>query len=176
MGYLFVQILIWIVLAFGLGGVVGWLLRGFTHTLQDDETDDGEPLAHGNDHTVVSLLRAELSDYKKRLRQLEAAASSAKPEAEKPKREIPDSWRPAALAAPDGEADDLKRVRGIGPKIEQILNALGIFHYSQIANLSRENVLWLNHHLHFPGRIEREQWVEQTRELDREQVDRAESA
>lgn len=178
MGYLFFQILVWILLAFGLGGIVGWLLRGFTHTFQEDENGDPQPLGHGDDHTVVSLLRAELSDYKKRLRELEATTLPAKPEPEpqKPKREIADEWRPAALAAPNGEADDLKRVRGIGPKIEKTLNELGIFHYAQIANLSRENILWLNHHLHFPGRIEREKWVEQTRELAEQSLEQAEGS
>lgn len=176
MGYLFFQILIWILLAFGLGGIVGWLLRGFTHNFQEDENGDPVPLGHGDDHTVVSLLRAELSDYKNRLRELEATTQPVKQEPEKPKPEIADAWRPAALAAPDGEADDLKRVRGIGPKIEKTLNDLGIFHFEQIANLSRENILWLNHHLHFPGRIEREKWVEQTRELARQQPEQAESS
>lgn len=175
MGYLFFQIIIWILLAFGLGGIVGWLLRGFTHTFQEDENGDPEPLAHGDDHTMVSLLRAELNDYKKRLHHLEAAPQTTKPDTEKPKPEIADAWRPAALAAPRGKADDLKRVRGIGPKIEQTLNNLGIFHYEQIANLNRENILWLNHHLHFPGRIEREHWIDQTRELAKQPVDRAES-
>jgi NADH-quinone oxidoreductase subunit E len=80
------------------------------------------------------------------------------------------------LSAPKGQADNLKKVRGIGPKIEQTLNDLGIFHYDQIAGLSRENILWLNNHLHFPGRIEREQWVEQTRELVQRRAGQAEKA
>jgi len=176
MGYLFFQILIWILLAFGLGGIVGWLLRGFTHAFQDDEKDDGEPLGRGDDHIMVSLLRAELSDYKKRLRELEPTAQTGKPDTEKAKPAISDDWCPVPLAAPKGDADDLKQVRGIGPKIEQTLNNLGIFHYEQIAGLSRENILWLNHHLHFPGRIEREQWVEQTRELVKQRINQTETA
>lgn len=176
MGYLFFQILIWILLAFGLGGIIGWLLRGFTHAFQDDEKGDGVTIGHGDDHIIVSLLRAELSSHKKRLRELESAVGTSKPDTEKPKREISDDWRPAALAKPKGEMDDLKKVRGIGPKIEQTLHNLGIFHYYQIAGLSRENILWLNHHLHFPGRIEREQWVEQTRELVKQRIDQPETA
>jgi predicted flap endonuclease-1-like 5' DNA nuclease len=176
MGYLFFQILVWILLAFGLGGVIGWLLRGFTQTLQDDEKGEVGSVGRGDDHIMVSLLRSELSDAKKRLRELQATATPARPGSEKAKQAIPDDWRPVALAAPKGTADDLKKVRGIGPKIEQTLHALGVFHYYQIAGLSRENILWLNNHLHFPGRIEREQWVEQTRILVKQQLDRAQSA
>ncbi|WP_275096286.1 hypothetical protein [Sedimenticola hydrogenitrophicus] len=176
MGYLFFQILIWILLAFGLGGIVGWLLRGFTHAFQDDEKGDDDTIGRGDDHIMVALLRSELNDYKRRLRALESATETARPGDEKPKREISDEWRPPPLSAPKGQADDLKKVRGIGPKIELTLNDLGIFHYDQIAGLSRENILWLNNHLHFPGRIEREQWVEQTRELAKRRAGRAEKA
>ncbi|WP_428604225.1 hypothetical protein [Sedimenticola sp.] len=176
MGYLFFQILIWILLAFGLGGVIGWLLRGFTHGFQDDEKSDGEAIGRGDDHIIVSLLRAELNEYKKRLQALESTTEAPKPSTEKAKPVIADDWRPTPLPGPKGEADNLKKVRGIGPKIEQTLNDLGIYHYYQIAALSKENIRWLNNHLHFPGRIEREQWVEQTRELVKQQISQAQSA
>lgn len=170
MGYLFFQILVWILLAFGLGGIFGWLLRGFTHALQDDTSPDGQPGRRGDDHIMVALLKSELSEYKARLHALESGPSS-----EKAKPEIPDSWRPQGLSEAKGSPDDLKRVRGIGPKIEKTLNRLGIFHYYQIAALSRENILWLNNHLHFPGRIEREAWVKQTRELVKSSINQSES-
>ncbi len=176
MGYLFFQILIWILLAFGLGGIIGWLLRGFTHTFQDDEKGGVESPGRGDDHIMVSLLRSELSDYKKRLRDLESAVDNGKSTTEKPKRAVADDWRPIPLKTPKDAADDLKRVRGIGPKIEKTLNDLGIFHYHQIAALTPENIRWLNNHLHFPGRIEREQWVEQTRELVKQGTGQSSSA
>lgn len=142
MGYLFFQILIWILLAFGLGGIVGWLLRGFTHAFQDDEKNSEEQSARGSDHIMVALLKSELSDYKKRVKELEKATDTTAPAAEntKPKPQIDDAWRPEPLTEPKGVADDLKKVRGIGPKIEKTLNDLGIFHYYQIAALSEENI------------------------------------
>ncbi|MCW8944393.1 MAG: hypothetical protein OQL27_06435 [Sedimenticola sp.] len=172
MGYLFFQILIWILLAFGLGGIVGWLLRGFTHAFQDDEKNSEEQSARGGDHIMVALLKSELSDYKKRVKELEKATDTTTPAPEntKPKPQIDDAWRPEPLTEPKGVADDLKKVRGIGPKIEKTLNDLGIFHYYQIAALNQENILWLNNHLHFPGRIEREAWVQQTRELVQQSI------
>ncbi len=72
---------------------------------------------------------------------------------------------PKLLRAPQGEADDLKRIKGIGEKIEKVLNELGIFHFWQIAQWSKDEIDWVNNYLVFSGRIEREKWVEQAREL-----------
>jgi predicted flap endonuclease-1-like 5' DNA nuclease len=179
MGYLFFQILIWILLAFGLGGIIGWLLRGFTHAFADEGKGEDEQSVRGGDHIMMALLKSELSDYKKRIKELEAIASTPDPAPaptpEKAKKEILDAWRPTALPEPKGVADDLKKVRGIGPKIEKTLNDLGIYHYYQIAALDEENIAWLNNHLHFPGRIEREQWVQQTREFVQKSIEQPET-
>ena len=74
--------------------------------------------------------------------------------------------RPAALSVPEsGLADDLKKISGVGPKLEKTLNGLGIFHFAQIAAFSSENVAWVDRHLRFKGRIEREKWIEQAKVL-----------
>ncbi len=74
--------------------------------------------------------------------------------------------RPLALATPLGaEADDLKRIKGIGPQNEKRLNALGIFHFAQIAAWTAENARWAGSYLAFPGRIEREDWISQAEVL-----------
>lgn len=65
----------------------------------------------------------------------------------------------------DGPSDDLKKISGIGPKIEDLLNQLGIFRYEQIADFTPEKISWVNERLMFKGRIEREGWVEQARIL-----------
>lgn len=70
--------------------------------------------------------------------------------------------RPVGLAAPrEGRADDLKRIKGIGRQNEARLHALGIWHFSQIAAWTPENVRWAGSFLAFAGRIEREDWVAQ---------------
>jgi predicted flap endonuclease-1-like 5' DNA nuclease len=70
--------------------------------------------------------------------------------------------RPIGLmTARDNRADDLKRIRGIGPQNEGRLHALGIWHFDQIASWSPENVRWVSSYLAFPGRIDRERWIEQ---------------
>lgn len=69
------------------------------------------------------------------------------------------------LAAPEGKPDDLKRIKGIGPKLEKLLNSLGIYHYRQIAALTPEDIAWLDERLQFKGRIERDDWVGQAKKL-----------
>ncbi|MGY4309824.1 putative flap endonuclease-1-like 5' DNA nuclease [Bradyrhizobium sp. USDA 4369] len=73
--------------------------------------------------------------------------------------------RPPALPAPDGTADDLKLIKGIGPKNERILNEIGVHHFSQIAAWSPGQASWVGDHMAFPGRIEREHWIAQAKLL-----------
>ncbi len=74
--------------------------------------------------------------------------------------------RPHGLdAARDGAADDLKRIKGVGPVNEQKLNALGIYHYDQVAAWSQDEINWVGAYLAFPGRIEREDWTGQAKTL-----------
>ena len=74
--------------------------------------------------------------------------------------------RPAGfVAAHGGRADDLKLIKGIGPQNEVRLHALGIWHFSQIAGWTPDNVEWVGTYLAFPGRIEREDWVGQAKLL-----------
>ena len=74
--------------------------------------------------------------------------------------------RPLALAAPvGGAADDLKRIRGIGPANEKKLHGLGVYHFSQIAAWTEENAKWAGSFMAFPGRIEREEWITQAKIL-----------
>jgi len=70
--------------------------------------------------------------------------------------------KPVGVASPEGGvADDLKQIKGIGPKNEKILNGLGVYHFCQIGAWTPENATWMGHHMAFPGRIEREHWISQ---------------
>jgi NADH-quinone oxidoreductase subunit E len=75
--------------------------------------------------------------------------------------------RPEGLTAPiDGRPDDLKLIKGVGPSIEALLHRLGYFHFWQIAAWTPEEVAWVDMNLDaFSGRVTREGWVEQAREL-----------
>ena len=52
-------------------------------------------------------------------------------------------------------------IGGIGPRIQDVLNSLGIYHYDQIAEWTLENIAWIDEYLNFHGRVKREGWVEQ---------------
>jgi NADH-quinone oxidoreductase subunit E len=75
--------------------------------------------------------------------------------------------RPVPLGAPRGDTpDDLKRIRGIGPALERLLHAHGIFHFDQIAAWTPEEVAWLDENLEgFRGRVTRDGWVDKARAL-----------
>ena len=63
------------------------------------------------------------------------------------------------------QVDDLKRIRGIGVLIEKKLNSLGVTTYEDIANWTSEDIERISESLDFKGRIQRENWVEQSRIL-----------
>jgi large subunit ribosomal protein L21 len=73
----------------------------------------------------------------------------------------------APLAAPVGEAkaDDLALISGVGPKILKTLNDLGYTTYAQIANLTPDEIEKIEAEIKMSGRIAREEWIEQAKEL-----------
>ncbi len=86
-------------------------------------------------------------------------------EAEKASDSEPAGQRPEAVKVAPGEHDDLKRIKGVGPKNEEALNELGIFTFAQVAAWTPENIDWIEDSLSFPGRIEREDWILQAVQL-----------
>lgn len=98
-------------------------------------------------------------------------AAIARPAAKPRPKSRPAESKPPTLAEPRaGGPDNLKQIKGIGPKIEASLQQLGIFHLDQIAGWSRADVDWVDAQLSFKGRIRRERWVEQALELTRLRV------
>lgn len=75
--------------------------------------------------------------------------------------------KPAGLdAARDGKADDLKKIKGVGPKLEKLLNSLGFYHFDQVAAWTDKELAWVDDNLEgFKGRATRDEWVAQAREL-----------
>lgn len=70
------------------------------------------------------------------------------------------------LPSPQGQADDLGRIKGIGPKLSARLAELGVFHYRQIADWTPEQLSRVDGDLGpFQGRPERDQWQSQARLL-----------
>ena len=75
--------------------------------------------------------------------------------------------KPTGLSeARGGQADDLKRIKGVGPKLEKLLHSLGFFHFDQIAGWSEAEIAWVDENLEgFKGRVSRDQWVAQAKAL-----------
>lgn len=74
--------------------------------------------------------------------------------------------KPPGLPQPrEGRRDSLKRIEGLGPLDEVTLNNLGIYHFDQIAKWTEREVLWLENHAFAVGRLGREGWQDQAREL-----------
>lgn len=111
--------------------------------------------------------------------EVEVAEVLAEPEiapapqaAAEPAEEAVQPQRPVSLEGPlTDPPDDLTLIGGIGPKIQEVLNSLGIWHYDQIADWTPENVAWIDDYLNFNGRIAREGWVEQAAVLVGEAVE-----
>ena len=148
------EIIICLILAALIGGIIGYVLgKGScqksstcqenldtTHELHINKQGDSE-------NTVVQELTAD--------------AKSTVVE------EVNLGIKPTSLLteARDEEKDNLQLIKGVGKVLEKVLNETGIYHFSQIANLTKDEVQWLNASIAFPGRIEREKWVQQAEEL-----------
>ncbi|MEZ5811972.1 MAG: dipeptide ABC transporter ATP-binding protein [Rhizobiaceae bacterium] len=93
-----------------------------------------------------------------------ATGAAAKPARSTSAAKVADANRPARMRKP-AKPDDLKLISGVGPKIEGILNELGIYKYEQVAAWKKAERAWVDDHLRFKGRIEREDWVKQAKAL-----------
>lgn len=95
-----------------------------------------------------------------------SSTDTASSDSDSLEEKAPETSTPELLDGPrDGEADDLKRIKGVGKKIEEKLNGFGVYHFDQIANWTDDQVKWIGGELAFAGRIERENWIEQAKVL-----------
>lgn len=143
----------------------------------------GEVVEQRRADKITIIKKRQRNTYKRKLghRQHEtvvritgiAADGAAKPKKAKAKSTPPPAADAPAgdaaplkfLDAPEGEPDDLSLIGGVGPKIAEKLQALGIYHFRQIAAFTPEDVEKVDAVLNFKGRIDREEWVDQAKEL-----------
>ena len=93
-----------------------------------------------------------------------AAATSEVVDAEPPVAPPPPAPAPAPAAA--GQADDLRKIKGVGPKLVTLLQSLGVTTFAQIAGWSEADIDRVDAQLGtFVGRIRRDNWVEQAKFL-----------
>ncbi len=96
------------------------------------------------------------------------AKTRAKPEAVAKGAEIDESigTKPEMLKKAKGRADDLKKIKGVGPKLEGVLNDLGVYHFWQVASWGDNEVAWVDENIvGFKGRVSRDDWVTQAKAL-----------
>lgn len=144
--------------------------------------DAGTPVASLVSDTGSSksepVVEAEKAPVKKKPAAKKAAAKStvskSKASAAKPAaaKKAPAKKPAAKKAGPErlkkargGKADDLKLISGVGPKLEKTLNGLGFYHFDQIAKWKKADVAIVDDELSFKGRIERDDWIKQSKAL-----------
>ncbi|HVI29357.1 polyhydroxyalkanoate depolymerase [Hansschlegelia sp.] len=64
-------------------------------------------------------------------------------------------------------SDDLTQIVGVGPRIQELLNEAGIFHFWQLSRLSPDEIAELEQRITPRGRITRDKWIEQAERLSR---------
>ena len=124
------------------------------------------------DATALKKLESEIQQRDQKIEQLtsrlaktQQASSSAGTASKKPNSRIQRSnakqpqESPVLFSVPK-EKDDLKRIKGIGPVMEKMLNRLGIASFKQIADFSKADIQRVSDAIEtFPGRIERDDWI-----------------
>ncbi|MBR9863946.1 MAG: 50S ribosomal protein L21 [Rhodobacteraceae bacterium] len=98
----------------------------------------------------------------------DAVAEAAAPKkAKAEKKAAPKAAKKSeAKEAPAAEgADDLKKLSGVGPALEKKLHAAGVTTFAQIASWGADDIAEFDEKLSFKGRIEREGWVDQAKDL-----------
>ncbi|WP_026379176.1 50S ribosomal protein L21 [Afifella pfennigii] len=99
---------------------------------------------------------AEEAAPKKKAAKASETSAKAEPKAEE---------AGALFKAPEGPADDLKKLPGVGPAMEKKLNAVGVTRYDQIAGFSKDDLQRLDEELKLKGKAESEDWVGQAKAL-----------
>lgn len=96
-----------------------------------------------------------------------AAATAARPSRGSASDAGAASVKPRPLAAArDGRADDLTAIKGLGPRMQEALNRMGVFHLDQIAGWSRAEALWMDTNIPgVKGRVTRDNWIAQAQAL-----------
>ena len=93
------------------------------------------------------------------------AAEKSAEKADEAQAAAPEAASPSEGAGAPGQADDLKRLSGVGPALEKKLHAAGVTSFAQIAAWTEEDIAEVDEKLNFKGRIQREGWVDQAKDF-----------
>lgn len=181
MGYLLMQMFLYMLGAFLLGLLLGWIIwsrraqvidtseldNARTQLIQLGRERDGLRLERDRVKADLDACAAARRELEARLAQMRATPPPAPTPAPEPVRlvETPPPPPPPPPAPKASVPDDLKRIRGIGRVNEAKLNEMGITTFAQIAAWGPAEEERYGELLEFEGRIEREEWVAQAKIL-----------
>lgn len=75
------------------------------------------------------------------------------------------------IAAAVGEPDNLRLIKGVGPKLNTLLNNLGVTRFDQIAGWKEAEITEVDQYLeNFAGRITRDAWIDQAKYLAKDDI------
>ena len=143
MTHYLIELAIWLLIAYFIGCVFGWILRNLVGA-----KPAAKPVVAAPVYTAPPAPRPAPVPVAAPM----PVAAVAVGKMERPK---------GISAARGGKADNLQRISGVGPKNESILHTLGFFHFDQVAAWTTSQVAWVDDHLKFNGRITREEWIKQ---------------
>ena len=94
-------------------------------------------------------------------------SAARKPAPKKMAKPVSASGKPQLLKkARAGGPDDLKQIKGVGPKLESLLHSMGVFHFDQIGSWRKKEVEWVEENLEgFKSRISLDELVQQAKAL-----------
>lgn len=172
MGYLFLEILVYLVIAAAIGFSLGWSYRDMTLEKATNDSDEVENKASETVQVQETQQEAE-KDVKEEIAEKKVSEEKntqvQEAKVEELREEEPvlsDTDAPELFTeVPESGQDKLSTIRGIGPVIEKQLNELGIYQFEQIASWTKEQELWIGSKIAFPKRVMREEWVKQAKEL-----------
>ena len=113
-------------------------------------------------------LKADVDTLKTIIREKTGTPEAARVVAKKnEKQPVAEATQISPVAANTAtiDADDLKKISGVGPKLEQVLNSMGIRSYAQIAGWTEADIAKVDDQLKLSGRISRDDWLGQANAL-----------
>lgn len=137
----------------------------------DAEPQGGPDLSQGRPADATGIDKREHpADRPGRPEGKSEPAEASEGAAEVATEEASSGTKPQGIDGPrGGKPDDLKRIKGVGPKLEKLLHSMGFYHFDQIAVWTGEEVAWVDDNLEgFKGRVTRDEWIAQARDLSNE--------
>jgi NADH-quinone oxidoreductase subunit E len=120
---------------------------------------------------ATKTLIAEAQTFAQDVTDIAARTVDAEPEKANPAADdaatglMPEDFRQPKTIARPAKPSDLKAITGVGPKLEKVLNGLGIWTFAQIAAWTPEEIAWVEDCLSLKGRIGRDEWTRQAAAL-----------